>query len=556
MRQIREVLRLKMEARMSHQQIAAATRLSKGAVANYVKRAVQASLGWPLPEELDDAALERLLFPQFAQSGEYRQQPDCGQIHKELNRKGVTLQLLWEEYRDAHGEQAYRYSQFCAIYKKFRKTLARSMRQIHLAGEKDFIDYSGQRMPVIDAETGEIRQAEIFISSMGASKYTYAEATWTQTLPDWIESHKRMFVFLGAVPWVLVPDNLKSAINKACRYEPEANSTYNDMANHFGCVIIPARPRKPKDKAIVESHVQVVQRWILARLRNRTFFSLHELNAAIAELLPLLNNRRFKKLPGTRASTFREIDLPAMKPLPAQPYEYAEFKGATVNSLDYHVEADGHYYSCPHQLAGEHVQVRMTAYIVECFFKGRRVASHVRSHLAGKHSTLPEHMPQAHKRHAQWTPSRLLSWGAKIGQGTRNVIQWQLENRPHPEQGYRACLGLLNLSKTFGEQRLEAACRRALSSGGDPTRKRIKAILDANLDQHPDLFGDVGTTPTAPTSSRSHENVRGAQYFSSTTQPDACVVSDADTDGNAVTADENQSPTLMEMMRNDDPTHS
>jgi transposase len=515
MRQIREVLRLKMEGRLSHKDIAAVTRLSKTAVTNCVKRAAEACLGWPLPEEMDDAALERLLYPQAVRPAGY-QQPDYGLVHQELQRKGVTLQLLWEEYRETHGERAYGRSQFCAHYQAFSKTLARSMRQTHLAGEKLFVDYSGKLMPVVvDIQTGEVREAEIFVASLGASKYTYAEATWTQSLPDWIESHKRTFKFLGAVPYILTPDCLKSAVKQACRYEPEVNSTYEDMASHYGCVVIPARPYRPKDKAIVESHVQVVQRWILAVLRNRTFFSLHELNQAIAELLVRLNNRPFKKLPGTRASAFREIDLPAMKPLPEQPYEFAEFKGATVNRLDYHVEAGGHYYSCPYQLAGEPVRVRMTAYIVEIFYKGRRVASHARSNVIGKHSTLQEHRPEAHKRYSEWTPGRLLRLGAKIGEGTRRVIEWQLNNRPHPEQGFRSCMGVLRLADTYGEQRLEAACRRALSRGA-PTYKRLKGILDANLDQHPDLFTDVPAPP--PTSSRSHENVRGAEYFRSATQ--------------------------------------
>jgi transposase len=367
---------------------------------------------------------------------------------------------------------------------------------------------------VINAITGEIVPAEIFIAAMGASKYTYAEATWTQSMPDWIASHVRMFGHLGCVPEILTPDNLKSAIKKACRYEPEGTSTYEDMARHFGCAIIPARPYRAKDKAVAETHVLVVQRWILARLRNRQFFSLAELNSAIAELLVQLTNRPFKKLPGCRASAFESIDRPAMKPLPEHRYEYAVFVKPKVG-IDYHVEADEHYYSVPHPLVGEYLLVRLTASTVECFFKGRRVAAHVRSYQRGKHTTLPEHMPESHRRHMQWTPGRLLNWGQKIGPGTRAVVQWQLENRPHPEQGYRACLGLLNLAKTYGEQRLEAACRRALAIGS-PTRKRILAILEAKLDQHPDLFPACDTA--APTASRSHSNVRGAEYFRSTTQ--------------------------------------
>jgi len=379
---------------------------------------------------------------------------------------------------------------------------------------------------VINAATGEIRAAQIFIASMGASKYTYAEATWTQSLPDWIASHIRMLEQLGCVPRVLVPDNLKSAIRQACRYEPEATSTYQDMAAHYGCVVIPARPYRPKDKAVAETHVLVVQRWILARVRNRQFFSLAELNAAIAELLVDLNHRPFKKLPGCRTSAFESIDRPAMQPLPSQRYEYAEWLKAKVY-IDYHVEADRHYYSVPHQLVGQYVHVRVTASAIECFFKGRRVAAHVRSYERGKHTTLPEHMPESHRRHMQWTPGRLLNWGQKIGPGTRAVVLWQLENRPHPEQGYRSCLGLLNLARTYGEPRLEAACRRALTIGS-PTRKRILAILEAKLDQHPDLF--PGADTAAPTAARSHGNVRGADYFRATTQTATPSTTEGDDD--------------------------
>ncbi len=508
MRKIKDVLRLKFELRFSHEKIAAATGMSKGAVTNAVQRAVQKGLSWPLPAELDDSRLEALLYAQAALRSRYAQ-PDCARMHQELKRKGVTLQLLWEEYEAAHGEQAYRYSQFCLHYHAYRGTLARSMRQVHRAGEKVFIDYSGDTVAVIDPSSGEIRSAEIFVATLGASKYAYAEATWTQTLPDWIGSHLRMLEFFGAVPSLWIPDNLKAAIKKACRYEPEATSTYADCARHYGAAILPARPYHAKDKAAVEMSVLVVQQWIVARLRNRQFFSLRELNAAIAELLVDLNRRPFKKLPVCRAEAFASIDRPAMQPLPATRYEYAEWLKAKVG-IDYHVEADRHYYSVPHALVGEHLMVRVTDSTVECFFKGGRVAAHLRSHLKGQHTTLEEHMPSAHRKHLKWTPGRLLNWGQNIGAGTRAVVQWQLENRPHPEQGYRACLGLLNLSKTYGVERLEAACRRALAIGS-PTRKRIIAILKAKLDQHPDLF-PAADTATA-TASRTHGNVRGADYF-------------------------------------------
>jgi len=508
MRKIKEVLRLKFEAKLSHERIAAATGLSKGTVTSFVQRATAKGLGWPLPEALDEAGLEALLFRQAAPSEQYAQ-PDFGAIHQELKRKGVTLQLLWEEHRATHGERAHRYSQFCVHYRTFQSRLARSMRQVHKAGEKLFIDYSGDTVAVIDGASGEILSAQIFVAVMGASKYAYAEASWTQSLPDWIASHIRTLEFLQASPSLLIPDNLKSAIKQACRYEPQATTTYQDMAQHYGAAILPARPFHPRDKPAAESGVLLVQRWILARLRNRQFFSLAELNRAIRELLGDLNHKPFKKLEGCRASAFESIDRPAMRTLPATRYEYAEWFKAKVG-VDYHFEADQHYYSVPHALVGQYVMVRLTASVVEAFLKGQRIAAHVRSYARGKHTTLPEHMPKAHRRHMEWTPGRLLNWAQKIGVGTRAVVQWQFDHRPHPEQGYRSCLGLLNLSRAYGEARLEAACRRALTIGS-PTRKRILAILKAKLDQHPELFPAADTA--APTAERTHANVRGPDYF-------------------------------------------
>jgi transposase len=512
MRKIIDVLRLRFEAHFSHGRIAAATRLSKGAVTKYLQRAREAGLSWPLPAQLDEAQLEALLFPSAAAHLERHAPPDFAHIHQELKRKGVTLSLLWEEYRAAHPGEAYRYSQFCLLYHRFAAGLKRSMRQVHRAGEKLFIDYSGQTVPVIDAATGEIRRAEIFVAVLGASSYTYAEASLSQQLPDWIASHVRCFEFLGAIPALLVPDQLKSAIRQACRYEPQATSTYEDLARHYGTAILPARPARPRDKAPVEAGVQLVQRWILARLRNRQFFSLAELNAAIRPLLDELNNRPFKKLQGSRRSAFEAIERPAMGALPAQRYEFAQWKKALVG-IDYHVEVAGHYYSVPHSLVKQRVDVRITASIVECFFKGKRAASHARSAKRGGHTTLADHMPESHRKHMQWTPGRLLNWALSIGPATREVVKWQLENRPHPEQGYRACLGLLNLAKHHGEARLEAACRRALAIGS-PTRKSIKSILEAKLDQHPELFpADNALSTRLPR----HANVRGADYFRSTT---------------------------------------
>jgi transposase len=510
MRKIRDVIRLKHEAGLSHEQIAAAAGLSKGAVTKYLQRAAQAKLGWPLPEGLDDAQLENRLFPKAAPLVTRYVEPDYALLHQELKRRGMTLQLLWEEYTAAHPGQAYRYSQFCTRYRRFADGLKRSMRQIHRAGDKLFIDYSGDTAEVIDGATGEVRAAELFVAALGASQYTYAEATWTQQLPDWIASHIRCFDYLGSVPALLVPDNLKPAIKHACRYEPEATSTYADLASHYGTAILPARPYRPKDKPVVEGAVLLTQRWILARLRHRQFFSLDELNAAIRPLLVELNSRPFKKLDGCRRSAFEAIDRPAMKPLPPTPYEYAEWKPASVN-IDYHVEVARHYYSVPHHLARRRLEVRLTATSVECFLSGKRVAAHPRSFKRGGYTTRPEHLPEAHRKHLEWTPGRLLQWGLSIGPGTRDVVAWQLDHKPHPEQGYRACLGLLNLAKRYGNERLEAACRRALSIGA-PHRKSIKSILDTKLDQSPDLFPEA--PPSTPTPM--HANVRGARYFHTT----------------------------------------
>ena len=513
MRKIIEVLRLKFEARLSHERIAAATGISKGAVTKYLRRAQAAGIAWPLPAQTDEAQLEALLFPRAAPLVERHAMPDLVRLHQELKRKGVTLMLLWQEYAAAHAGQAYRYSQFCLLYHRFAASLKRSMRQVHRAGDKLFIDYSGQTMPIIEAATGEVHRAQIFVAVLGASSYTFAEASLSQQLPDWIASHVRCFEYMGCVAALLVPDNLKSAIKRACRYEPECTSTYEDLARHYGTTVLPARPYKPRDKAAAEMSVLLVQRWILARLRNRQFFSLEELNAAIRELLIELNNRPFKKLDGCRRSAFETIDRPAMKALPTTRYEFAEWKKAIVN-IDYHVEFDAHYYSVPHSLVRQTVELRVSATTVECFFKGKRVASHLRSAKRGAPTTLPEHMPESHRKHMQWTPGRFLNWALSIGPGTREVVKWQLENRPHPEQGYRACLGLLNLVKRYSATRLEAACRRALAIGA-PKYKSIKSILEAKLDQHPDLF--PASEKTLCTTPPQHRNVRGADYFRSTT---------------------------------------
>jgi transposase len=505
MRHIKEILRLKFECGLSHEKIARACQLSKGVVTKYAQLASAAGLNWPQIQHLDDAQIMQALLPPRPQEPARLALPDFHLIHQELRRKGVTLQLLWEEYQAAHPGQAYQYTQFSVLYRRWRDRLKRSMRQVHRAGEKLFVDYSGKTVPVTDPDTGEISQAQVFVAVLGASSYTYAEATASQRLPDWIGAHIRAFEYLGCLPELIIPDNLKSGVTAACYYEPEINRTYASLAAHYGVAILPARPYKPKDKPKAEAGVLLVQRWILARLRNRKFFNLLELNGAIRELLVHLNNRPFQKNRSEcRHSLFDAIDRPAMKPLPANSFEYQEWAVCRVN-YDYHIEIGRHYYSVPHNLVKEEVDVRLTVNMVEVFYRGKRVASHPRSAQAGQASTLVEHMPRAHQKHRQWTPGGLLTWGAGIGAATGRVVERLLEDQPHPEKGYRACLGLTRLCRRYGQGRLEAACARALTIGA-PTHKSVKSILEAGLDQHAELFSSEAPLPA-------HENVRGPDYY-------------------------------------------
>ena len=504
MRKIKEVLRLKFDYRLSNQAVAASCGISSSTVWEYVQRAAQAKLGWPLPEKLTDHELEGLLFPPRLSipPGE-RPLPDWTDIHREFRRKGVTLFLLWQEYKEVH-PTGYQYSYFCDLYREWAGRLDPPMRQNHKAGEKLFVDYAGQTMPVVDRSSGEVHEAQIFVAVSGASNYTYAEATATQTLPDWIASHVRAFAFMGGVHELIVPDNLLTGITSPCRYDPEANPTYHDLASHYHAAVMPARVRKPRDKAKVEAGVLGVERQILARLRNRTFFSLAELNTAIRSLLIKYNNRPFQKLPGSRRSMFESVDRPALKPLPLQPYQYGEWKKATVH-IDYHVEVDRHYYSVPYQLIKKKVEVRLTNTTVECFQNGKRVASHQRSRRQGGHTTVKEHMPKAHREYAEWTPERLVRWASKSGGATAKVVEHILQARVHPQQGFRACLGIMRLGKRYTPQRLEAACARALAINA-LSYKSINSILKTGLDQQP-------LAKPSPQPTIEHANVRGSEYY-------------------------------------------
>jgi transposase len=505
MRKIQEVLRLKWSQGLSNRQIAKACGIARPTVGEYLRRATEAGLAWPLPPDLDEAALERQLFPPPPSlPAQARGVPDWALVHQELKRKGVTLFLLWQEYRETHPE-GYQYSWFCDHYRAWQGKLDVVMRQDHRAGEKLFVDYAGQTMPVVDRNTGEIREVQIFVAVLGASSYTYAEATWTQGLADWIGSHRRTFAFLGGVPELVVPDNLRAGVSKAHRYEPDLNPTYQDMASHYGVAVLPARVRRPRDKAKVEAGVLLIERWILAALRRRTFFSLAELNAAIAGLLEKLNARPFKKLPGCRRAHFEALDRPALNPLPAAPYEYAEWKKARVH-IDYHVAVEGHYYSVPHALIKRQLDVRITQNTLECFYRGNRVASHRRSQQKGRHTTVPAHMPESHRQAGEWTPQRLSNWAAKTGPATEKLITTVLTSRKHPQQAYRSCLGILRLGKAYGDVRLEAACRRALILGSH-SYKSIESILKHRLDDKPLAEQQELALP------EDHDNIRGPSYY-------------------------------------------
>ena len=504
MRQIRETLRLHMQAGLSYNEIGRVLKISKSVAGKYVSLARVAGVDWDLAQTLSDEDLEARLYRPALPRSSHQRAPDFGMVHQELKRPGVTLMLLWEEYATGN-PLAYKYTSFCVKYAEFARRQQRSMRQIHIAGEKLFVDYAGGTVPIVDPLTGEITQAQIFVATLGASNYTYACATPRQTTADWIGAQVQALEFFGGVVRLIVPDQTRALIKTPGRYDPEPNRTYDEFAKHYDCAVLPARPRHPRDKPKVEGAVLLVQRWILARLRNRRFFSLGELNVAIKELLADLNQRPFKKLPGCRRSAFELLDAPALRPLPASRYVISRWKTAKVN-IDYHVEFEGHYYSVPHRLVGARIDVRVIGNLLECFASNQCVASHAVSTKRGGFSTTADHMPASHRAHLEWTPAKLIAWGQRIGVSTAAVLTWQLEHRPHPEQGYRACLGLLALVRRYSAERLEAACTRAMALRA-PHLKSVTNILKSGLDRQPSLF------PATYSPTIEHENVRGPDYY-------------------------------------------
>jgi transposase len=507
MRKIREVLRLRFGLHLGQEQIARSCSIGQSTVHRYLQRAHAVGLTWPLPDKYDDRRLNELLFPTRP---EYpisvpRRGLDFARIQRQLQTyKHVTLQLLWEEYREGQPD-GYSYSRFCELYQRWSRQQDVVLRQEHKAGEKMFVDWAGPGIPIYDRGTGETRPASLFVAVLGASSYTFARAALGQHLANWIECHVEAFEYIQGVPKLVVPDNPRTGVARACRYEPDLNRTYHEMSAHYGAAIMPARPYKPRDKAKVENAVLLAERWIIAALRHQKFFSLAELNASIATLLERLNHRPFRKREGTRASLFEAIDRPALQPMPAARYFMADWKTVRA-SIDYHVEIDRHYYSVPYQLAGQQLEARFTSTTVEIFHSGKRVASHLRSASPYRHTTVKEHMPKSHQAHLEWTPSRLIHWAETVGEATALVVRTVLERKPHPEMGYRACMGIMSLGRTYSHARLEAASQRALELGAC-TYQSLKSILKRSLDRQTRL--PLEPERTGPR----HENVRGAHYY-------------------------------------------
>ena len=505
MRKIKDVLRLRASG-YSTRKIADSLGLGRTAAGNYLRRAAQAGLSWADVQGLDEVVLERLLFGQAAGAeGHPFFLPDWADVYRELKRPGVTLHLLWEEYRACHPDDGYGYSAYCQHYRAWVKRLSPSMRQRHVAGEKLFVDYSGVRMEVTDPATGTRRPVELFVAVLGASNYTYAEASWSQTLPDWISAHVRAFAFFGGASALIVSDNLKSAVVRACFHEPEVNRSYTDLARHYQTAILPARPYKPKDKSKAEGGVLLVQRWIVARLRNRVFFSLEELNAAIREELTRLNARVSRHLGASRQQLFERLDKPALIPLPPTRHVHADWQKVTVGA-DYHIRIFDHYYSVPYGLAREALWVRITAGTVEAFQGGKRVASHQRAGPEdGRDTTLKAHMPAKHRYYAEMTAEKVWADAQKIGPNVITLVEVILRNKPRPEQGIRACVGILKLERGSGPERLNAACARALALNAC-SLKSVTSILKNRLETQP-----IEAAPEVPTIA--HNNIRGARYF-------------------------------------------
>jgi transposase len=507
MRKISEVLRLRFELSFGYRQIAQSCLIGVGTVHEYLKRAEAAGLRWPLPDGMTETKLDEMLFGRRDAAVPDRAVPDFAALHEQLRtHKHLTLQLLWEEYRETQPD-GYGYSRFCELYNRYRRTLDVVLRQEHVPGEKIFVDWAGDTVPIHNRSDDQIQPASLFVSVLGFSSYTYAEATRDEQMEAWLGAHMHALEYYRGAPRLVIPDNTKTGVTKACRYDPDINPTYQDFALHYGMGVVPARPYKPRDKAKVESGVLVAERWILAALRHRTFHSVVEANAAIRELLEKLNHRPFRKREGSRASLFHDFEHATLRPLPAEPFDLSQWSRARVN-IDYHVAVDTNFYSVPYHLVHELVEVRTTATTVEIFHRGDRVASHIRGRDHGKAITNDEHRPKSHLAHLEWPPSRMVNWASKIGPHTAQLFERILGDKPHPEMGYRGCLGIIRLSKKYSPERVEAAAERAVLTGAC-RYKSVKSILEKSLDRQP-LNGAAAAAAPAPVN---HDNVRGAEYF-------------------------------------------
>jgi transposase len=505
MRRISEVLRLRFELGLGQRAIARACSISQSTVHEYLHRAAVAGVVWPLGEEWDEQRVEQALFGERQVVKRLPEQvlPDFPALHSQLQQHPhLTLQLAWEEYRQVHPE-GYGYSRFCELYQRWRGKQDVVLRQIHKPGEKGFVDWAGATIPVHDPVTGEIWPASLFVMVLGTSSYTYAEATRDQQLAAWINAHIHAFEYFSGVPRLLIPDNLRTGVSRACRYDPDLNPTYQEFAMHYDVGVVPARPYRARDKAKVEVGVQVAERWIIAALRHQKFFRLADLNNAIRELLERLNQRPFKKREGSRASVFAAVERNALRALPAEPFDMSQWSYARVN-IDYHIAFDANFYSVPYTLVQERVEVRATPTTIEIFHKGQRVASHVRGHGQEQVFTQREHRPKSHQAHLEWTPSRMVHWAEQIGPHTAKLFERILAEKPHPEMGYRSCLGIIRLAEEFSAARMEAAADRAIRTGAC-RYKSVKSILKNSLDQQP-------LPPPLPLPP-SHDNIRGAEYF-------------------------------------------
>ena len=506
MRKISEVLRLRFELGLGQRAIARACSISQSTVHEYLNRADAAGVVWPLGEEWDEQRVEQALFGERQVVKRLPEQvlPDFPALHAELQQHPhLTLQLAWEEYRQVHPE-GYGYSRFCELYQRWRGKQDVVLRQVHKPGEKGFVDWAGATIPVHDPVTGEVWPASLFVMVLGASSYTYAEATRDQQLAAWINAHIHAFEYFSGVPRLLIPDNLRTGVSRACRYDPDLNPTYQEFAMHYGVGVVPARPYRARDKAKVEVGVQVAERWIIAALRHQKFFRLADLNHAIRELLERLNQRPFKKREGSRASVFAAVERNALRALPVEPFDMSQWSYARVN-IDYHIAFDANFYSVPYTLVQERVEVRATPTTIEIFHKGQRVASHVRGHGREQVFTQREHRPKSHQAHLEWTPSRMVHWAEQIGPHTAKLFERIIAEKPHPEMGYRSCLGIIRLAEQYSSTRMEAAADRAIRTGACRF-KSVKSILKNSLDQQPLPEPPLSLPP-------SHDNIRGAEYF-------------------------------------------